>query len=237
MALKCVGTIKAISEGPRPPVVTASVATRRAVAPARFFVGYFRPMFLRRIPCTAFRERGRHDIYLGFQVEKVHPRAFISGSEGLWKKASGCSVNSLSLRQKESSVCLERFWSLEHERIRCISKSCSFNIPGEIKIFQRYICGKHETSLTLKSPQKCISYDSLFDVIWIFINFFYHLYHTLYFIHYYLLYHILLKLLLLYKIWYWQNNNFDISKYLFSNISFISYFIFYTLLFIISYIF
>ena len=88
-------------------------------------------------------------------------------------------------------MCLERFWSLEHERIRCISKSCSFNIPGEIKIFQRYICGKHETSLTLKSPQKFISYDSLFDVIWIFINFFiiYIILYILYIIIYCIIYY------------------------------------------------
>jgi len=136
-----------------------------SLAPARFFASYFRPVFLRRIPCTAFqkhrrsraraRARGTRCIFR-HEVEKDHPRAFIS--ERLWKKASGRWIRSPWDKRSHRRVS-GIFRCLRKNAHRCASVNSVISMFSEkLKglLDFRDVYGKYETSLILKPLRQFI---------------------------------------------------------------------------------
>lgn len=97
LALKCAGTIKAIFEGPRPPVASCNCRRDASWRPHDFSPlfpsGVFTTHPSHRVSEARGRARGIRCIFR-HEAEKDHPRALISSSEGLWKKASGRWIRS-----------------------------------------------------------------------------------------------------------------------------------------------
>jgi len=156
LALKCVGTVKAIFEGPRPPVASCNClrdASWRpldfspAISVRCFYDASLAPHFesTRGIPCIFRYLRGWKD----------HPRAFISSSEGLWKKTSGRSLASWNKRSRRRVS--GSFHCFCANASMCIRKLCLFDVAGEIKIspiFQSYLWETWNVpSLTFQSLQ------------------------------------------------------------------------------------
>lgn len=76
LVLKCVGTLKTISEGPRPPVATCDCRRATRCGARSIFAGYFHPVLLRRIPCISGAQADahrEHGVYIGARLKKTTP--------------------------------------------------------------------------------------------------------------------------------------------------------------------
>lgn len=181
LALKCAGTIKAISEGPRPPVASCNCRRDASWRPHDFSPAISVRCFYDAIPRTAFRQHGGYDVYLVTRLKKttpVHSSPVPTDYEKRHPVAGG------SLRQKESRL-PGSFYPRANASTNASADACPFSVPGEIKIspiFQGYSWEtRNAASLTFQSPRG--SYDSLFGVIQAFINVSRYLYHILHIIY------------------------------------------------------